>query len=73
MIVVYNLDFSVSNVTVNVSGALLSYTVTGLEEYSTCRCEISAGTSVGSGPFSSPTEFMTTQDGNHCMMAQCII
>lgn len=68
LIVVYNLDFMVNNITVNVSGTLLSYTVTGLEEYSTHRCEISAGTSIGSGPFSSPTEFMTTQNGNHCMV-----
>ena len=60
---VYNLDFSVDNVTVNVSGSLSSYTVNGLEEYSTHRCEIAAGTIVGSGPFSSPTEFLTMQDG----------
>ena len=65
LLVVYNLEFNVNNITVNISGSVLSYTVDQLEEFSRHGCRIAAGTIVGPGPYSSSTEFVTLQDGKH--------
>jgi len=68
LLVVYNLEFDVNNITVNVSGSVLSYTVSELEEFSRHGCRIAAGTIVGPGPYSSATEFVTMQDGKHSIL-----
>lgn len=63
MILVHNIQFSINDITFNVSGSDLSYTVSGLEEYCRYECQIAAGTIIGSGPYSSRVEFLTMQDG----------
>ena len=65
ILVLKNLDFTVDDVITNVSGSLLTYTVSDLEEYSTHECRIAAGTIIGTGPYSSPIELTTLQDGNY--------
>ena len=65
LIVIHNLDFGVSDIRVNVSGSVLNHTVAGLEEYSRHECTLAAGTVIGRGPYSTPTEFATLQDGKY--------
>lgn len=71
VIVIQNLQFNIDDITVNVSGSDLSYTVSGLEEYCRYKCQIAAGTIIGSGPYSSYIDFLTMQGGiiisNHIM------
>ena len=64
LIVVRNLQFSFEDITANVSASDMSYDVGGLEEYCRYECQIAAGTIIGSGPYSSPLEFLTMEDGN---------
>ena len=63
LLIIRNLQFSLDDINVNVSGSDLSYTVEGLEEYCRYDCQIAAGTIIGSGPFSSHVQFLTMEDG----------
>jgi receptor-type tyrosine-protein phosphatase Q len=62
ILIVHNLQFDREDITVNVSGSDLSYTVSGLEEYCRYDCQITAGTIIGSGPYSSRVQLLTAED-----------
>lgn len=53
--------FNTNNVFINTT--LTTYTFTDLEEFNNYSCIVAAATSVGVGPYSTPIEFTTLQDG----------
>ena len=58
-----DLTFGVSQQVYNTTLTAINFT--GLEEYATYACEISAATIAGLGPFNSPVQFTTFEDGRY--------
>ena len=53
--------FNLTDITINTTNT--SYTIDTLEEYIRYSCQVAAATDVGIGPFSTPIEITTLQDG----------
>ena len=58
-------QFNISDMVLNTTSDVTTYTVTGLEEYNNYTCRVAAATRIGPGPYSTPIEFSTLQDGMH--------
>jgi len=60
-IVALQFQFDIPDIRVNTT--FTSHTLTNLEEYNEYTVMIAAATQVGVGPFSSPVNFTTLEDG----------
>ena len=58
-------QFNISDMVINTTSDVNSYTVTGLEEYNDYTCRVAAATRIGPGPYSAPIDFNTPEDGMH--------
>ena len=56
-------QFNISDMVLNTTSDVTTYTVTGLEEYNNYTCRVAAATRIGPGPYSAPIRFSTPQDG----------
>ena len=56
-------SFNLTDITINVTNT--SYTIATLEEYIRYSCQVAAATEAGVGPYSSPVEIITQQDGKY--------
>ena len=56
-------QFNISDMVINTTSDVTTYTVTGLEEYNNYTCSVAAATRIGPGPYSAPIRFSTPQDG----------
>ena len=54
-------SFNLTDLSINTTN--ISHTITTLEEYVRYSCQVAAATDIGLGPFSSPVEITTLQDG----------
>ena len=61
-------SFNLSDITINTTST--SYTIATLEEYIRYSCQVAAATDVGVGPYSSPIEITTLQDGEYLLVSQ---
>ena len=58
--------FNLTDITINTTST--SYTITTLEEYIRYSCQVAAATEAGIGPYSSPVEITTPQDGKFSLV-----
>ena len=54
-------SYNLTNITINITNT--DYTIATLEEYVRYSCQVAAATEAGVGPYSSPVEIITQQDG----------
>ena len=67
-LIISELVFGLDDIDVNIS--VLTYTATNLEEYNNYSFIIAAATEVGLGPYSSPINFTTEEDGKFVFFIQ---